>query len=57
MGKKFGLSWSWKRAFGVSAARGRLARQIGIPTTKGGLERRIGRYVLILLTRLLGLRR
>lgn len=38
-----GLSFSWKRATGLSATRQRFARQTGIPTTKGGLERKIGR--------------
>ena len=41
-----GLSWSWKRAIGLSAARSRLARRTGIPTTRGGVERKIGRLVL-----------
>ncbi len=43
MGRKFGFSWSWKRALGISAARGRFARLTGIPTTRSGMERKIGR--------------
>jgi hypothetical protein len=43
MGRRFGLSWSWKRALGISAARGRFARLVGIPTTRSGLERKLGR--------------
>lgn len=46
MGKKFGFSWSWKRALGIAALRGKIAKKTGIPTTRGGLERKIGRYVL-----------
>lgn len=46
MGRKFGFSWSWKRASGLSALRGRIARKSGIPTTKSGLQRKIGRSIL-----------
>jgi len=38
-----GLSFSWKRAVGLTAARQSIARRIGVPTTLGGIERRIGR--------------
>jgi hypothetical protein len=43
---KFGFSWSWKRALGISAAKGRLSREIGIPLTESGLERKIGRGII-----------
>jgi hypothetical protein len=43
MGKKFGFSWSWKRASGLSAMRGKIARRTGIPTTRSGRQRKIGR--------------
>jgi hypothetical protein len=46
MGKKHGFSFSWKRAIGISGARGKIARYTGIPTTKSGLQRKIGRIVL-----------
>jgi hypothetical protein len=46
MGRKFGLSFSWKRAVGISAARGKIARSIGIPTTRSGQERKLGRLIL-----------
>ena len=52
MGRKFGFSWSWKRAVGLSAARGKVARQIGVPTTRGGLERKIGGLVIKFLSSL-----
>ncbi len=39
----FGFSWSWKRALGISAAKGRVSRAIGVPLTRSGRERRIGR--------------
>lgn len=38
-----GFSFSWKRALGVSAAKGRVSRAIGIPLTRSGRERKIGR--------------
>ena len=43
---KFGFSWSWKRALGISAAKGRLSRAIGVPLTESGLERKIGGGVI-----------
>jgi hypothetical protein len=49
MGKKFGFSFSWKRALGISAAKGRLSRKIGIPFTKSGRERKLGRLLLKVL--------
>ncbi len=52
MGKKFGFSWSWKRASGLSGARGSIARHTGIPTTRGGIERKIGRLIIDFLVRL-----
>jgi hypothetical protein len=44
--KTFGFSFSWKRALGISALRGKIARATGIPTTKSGLQRKIGRSAL-----------
>jgi len=44
--KKFGFSFSWKRAIGISSAKQKFARTTGIPTTKGGLERKIGNVFL-----------
>lgn len=41
-----GLSFSWKRAFGISAAKARVSRAIGIPLTEGGREKKVGRFVL-----------
>ncbi len=40
-----GLSFSWKRATGLSAAKGKLSRQIGIPLTKSGRQRKAGKAV------------
>lgn len=44
-----GLSFSWKRALGITAAKQQFARKTGIPTTKAGLERKIGRAVMDML--------
>ena len=52
MGKS-GFSFSWKRALGISAAKQRFARQTGIPTTKSGLERKIGGSIASLLLSIL----
>ena len=41
-----GLSFSWKRALGITQAKQRFARETGIPTSKAGLERKIGKMVL-----------
>lgn len=41
-----GLSFSLKRAVGITAAKQRIARKTGIPLTKGGLERKVGRAVI-----------
>jgi hypothetical protein len=45
-----GLSYSWKRAIGISGAKQRISRKTGIPLTKGGVERKIGSFVIKLIT-------
>lgn len=37
-----GLSFSWKRALGVTAIKRSFTKTTGIPTTKSGIERKIG---------------
>lgn len=44
--KKYGLSFSWKRAIGITSVKQKFARQTGIPTTKSGLERKIGKSII-----------
>ncbi len=39
-----GLSFSWKRALGITRAKQRFARATGIPTTKQGRQRKFGQY-------------
>lgn len=41
-----GLSFSLKRAIGVTAVKQKISKKTGIPTTKHGLERKIGGAVL-----------
>ncbi len=41
-----GLSFSWKRAVGITAVKQKIARRTGIPTTKQGVERKIGGMIL-----------
>lgn len=41
--------FSWKTFFGITAAKRNFARKTGIPTSKSGLEAKIGRTVLNLL--------
>ncbi len=41
-----GLSFSWKRAIGISKIKQKIAKKTGIPTTKKGLERKIGQKML-----------
>jgi len=41
-----GLSFSLKRSIGISAAKQKLARTTGIPTTRQGLERKVGSMIL-----------
>ncbi len=37
--------FSWKRLTGISAAKSRFSRSIGIPLTRSGRQRKIGRIV------------
>lgn len=46
---KYGFSFSWKRLLGVTSVKQKIARQTGIPTTKQGIERKIGSIILNLL--------
>lgn len=41
--RKYGFSWSWKRATGLSGAKGRLSRSLGVPLTRSGRQRKVGR--------------
>lgn len=45
----FGFSFSLNRLLGITAVKNKIARSTGIPTTKGGMERKIGRTLLNML--------
>jgi hypothetical protein len=46
---KFGFSFSWKRALGISSAKQKIAKQTGMATSKAGVERKIGAFLINLL--------
>jgi hypothetical protein len=45
-----GLSFSLKRAVGVSALKQKVSKATGVPTTKQGLERKIGGSIVKAVT-------
>lgn len=40
-----GLSFSWKRALGISSVKRKIAKATGIPTTKQGRRNKVGRIL------------
>jgi len=46
---KYGFSFSWKRLLGISGLRSSVGHKTGVPTTKGGVERKIGRSIIRML--------
>lgn len=42
---KFGFSFSLNRLLGITSAKQRIARNTGIPTTKYGMQRKIGSII------------
>ena len=40
-----GLSFSWKRALGITSAKRKSAKATGIPTTKAGRQRKVGKLL------------
>ena len=48
-----GFSFSWKRFLGISSAKQKFARRTGIPTTRGGIERKLGRSIIKFIKSLL----
>ena len=41
-----GLSFSWKRALGITQTKRTITKSTGIPTTKSGIERKIGSIII-----------
>ena len=46
-----GLSFSLKRAIGITGIKQSIAQKTGIPTTRGGLERKIGHEIIKRITK------
>jgi hypothetical protein len=44
-----GVSFSWKRALGVTQIKQSISRATGIPMTRAGMERKIGNTVIKML--------
>ena len=44
-----GFSFSWKRFLGITGMKQSIARKTGISTTRGGMERKIGSFIIKLL--------
>lgn len=41
-----GISFSWKRALGITKLKQQMSRKTGIPLSKSGVERKIGKTIL-----------
>lgn len=41
-----GLSFSWKRAVGLTKVKQQISRKTGIPMSKAGLERKVGSAII-----------
>lgn len=44
-----GVSFSWKRALGITKLKQQISRKTGIPMSKSGVERKIGKSILDIL--------
>ena len=44
-----GVSFSWKRALGITKLKQQISRKTGIPTSKNGVERKIGKSIIDIL--------
>lgn len=44
-----GASFSWKRALGITKLKQQISRKTGIPMSKSGVERKIGKSILDIL--------
>lgn len=50
-----GLSFSWKRALGVTAAKRKISKATGIPTSRQGRQAKIGRMTGCLIPTLIAI--
>ena len=44
-----GFSFSWKRLIGITQVKQQFAKQTGVPTSKAGIERKIGATLIKLI--------
>lgn len=44
-----GVSFSWKRALGITKLKQQISRKTGVPMSKSGVERKIGKSMLDIL--------
>lgn len=51
---KLGFSFSWKRLLGITSTKQKIARKTGVPTTKTGLYRKIGKFIVDFLAGIFG---
>lgn len=47
-----GITFSWKRALGITKAKQQVAKATGTPMSKQGIERKIGKTIINTLTQL-----
>lgn len=40
-----GLTFSWKRAIGLTALQRKISRMTGIPLTRSGRQRKLGKFL------------
>jgi len=43
--RKYGVSFSWKRATGISGMKNKVSRKIGVPLTKSGRQKKYGSWL------------
>lgn len=43
---KFGFSFSLNRLLGITGVKQNFAKKTGVPTTRGGIERKLGRLLI-----------
>lgn len=47
--------FSWNRFLGISAIKSNISRQIGIPLTRSGRQRKLGAFIEKIILRIFGL--
>ena len=46
-----GVSFSWKRALGLTKLKQQISRETGIPMSMNGIERKIGKAILDIISK------